>query len=227
MTRIVALSDTHSYHRRVKIPEGDLLIHAGDITWRGEMEIFTDFAAWLKELPHARKVIICGNHELGMAPKIKRGIIKTHSSSANRDTVLRMLEDAGATYLENSGCEINGLHFYGSPTTPRFFDWEFNIDRNSQAMIDNWNLIPKNTNVLITHGPPYGILDSVKESWRPPQGCEVLRKRIDQLPNLKAHFFGHLHHGYGIKTIGQTVFANVAICDDNYNTSRPATVIDI
>jgi Icc-related predicted phosphoesterase len=224
--RVVALSDTHSYHRRIKIPEGDVLIHAGDITWRGELEIFTDFANWMKELPHKKKVIIFGNHELGMRVVAKKGIIKTHSGST-RDVVLKMIEDAGVTYLENSGTTIDGINFYGSPATPWFMDWEWNYQRGKDIGAV-WDLIPDNTNVLITHGPPHGILDSVQDHFRGPQGCEMLRKKVEQLLNLKLHVFGHLHKdGSQTKKFGDTTFANVAICDDAYNTSRSPLVIDI
>lgn len=213
--KIVAISDTHSYHRRVQIPDGDILIHAGDITWRGELEIFADFTNWLKELPHANKLVICGNHELGISSSSKRGI------------VLRMFQDAGITYLENSGITIDGVNFYGSPATPAFMDWEWNYRRGHEIGAI-WDLIPENTNVLITHGPPYGILDSVQDHTRGPQGCEMLREKVEQLPNLKIHAFGHLHMmGGQTMKLGNTTFANVAICDDAYNTTRLATVLEI
>jgi len=213
--RIVALSDTHSYHRRIKVPEGDVLIHAGDITWRGELTIFADFANWLQELPHKNKVVIFGNHELGMR------------SGPNKSLVLQMIKDAGATYLENSETTIDGIKVYGSPATPYFMDWEWNYQR-SREIGEVWNLIPEDTNVLITHGPPYGILDSVQDRSRGPQGCEMLKKRIQQLPNLKAHVFGHLHKDGGkIVNLHDTIFANVAICDDAYDTTRLPTIIEV
>jgi Icc-related predicted phosphoesterase len=224
--KLVVVSDTHSYHRKVEVPDGDVFIHAGDITWRGELEIFADFANWLKELPHKNKVIIFGNHELGMRSEVKKGIIKTHSGSS-RDVVLQLMKDAGATYLENSGINIDGINFWGSPATPYFMDWEWNYQRGKEIG-KIWDLIPQDTNVLITHGPPYGILDSVQDHARGPQGCEMLNKKVKQLPNLKAHVFGHLHQDGGkMVKLGNTIFANVAICDDAYSTSREPTIIEI
>lgn len=224
--KIVAISDTHSYHRKVKVPDGDVLVHAGDITWRGELEIFTDFAKWVKELPHKKKVIIFGNHELGMRSVAKKGPIKRYSES-NRDVVLKMMEDAGIIYLENSGIDIEGINFYGSPATPWFMDWEWNYQRGKDIGAV-WDLIPENTNVLITHGPPYGILDSVQEQIRGPQGCEMLRKKTEQLPNLKAHIFGHLHKDGGqTQQYNNITFANAAICDDRYDTSRSPLIIEV
>lgn len=213
--KLVVLSDTHSYHRKIEVPDGDVLIHAGDITWRGELEIFADFANWLQELPHKNKVIIFGNHELGMR------------SGPNKAMVLQMMKNAGATYLENSGTNIDGVNFWGTPATPYFMDWEWNYQRGKEIG-KIWDLIPQDINVLITHGPPYGILDSVQDRTRGPQGCEMLKKKVKQLSSLKVHVFGHLHQDGGkIVKVGNTTFANVAICDDAYSTSRQPIIIEI
>jgi predicted phosphohydrolase len=213
--KIVALSDTHSYHRKVEVPDGDVLIHAGDITWRGELEIIADFSNWLKDLPHKHKICIFGNHELFFR------------SGPNRGVAIQMIENSGATYLENSGIKIDDLNFWGSPATPYFNDWEWNYQRGADIG-RIWAQIPDDTNVLITHGPPNGILDKVRDSSRGPQGCEMLKKRVMELPNLKAHIFGHLHMNGGQTTnILGVQFVNAAICDDAYNTSRQPMVINL
>src|ERR1700722_19166186 len=198
--KICCISDTHSFHRKVVIPECDLLICAGDITFRGELEIIADFAQWMKEQPAKHRVCIFGNHEVGMrfGPK--------------RPTALKMLADAGIIYLEDSGVEIEGLSVYGSPASPFFYDWEWNYQRGKD-IAQVWAKIPDDTDILITHGPPNGSLDAVQETWRGPQGCEELRKRVDQLPNLKASIHGHLHfNGNQRRVIGNTIFVNAAIC---------------
>jgi Icc-related predicted phosphoesterase len=214
--KIVAISDTHSYHRSVKVPDGDTLICSGDITFRGELPIIGDFSNWLKELPHKNKVIVFGNHELGLR------------SGPNRLDAIEMITDAGAYYLEDSKIEIDGLNFWGSPWQPAYFDWEWNLPRHSPELKDVWDLIPENTNILITHCPPNGILDSVKETWRGPQGCELLEKRLHHLSNLKAHIFGHLHRDGGkVKEQLGVKFVNAAICTDSYLPINSPQVIDI
>src|ERR1700678_1588641 len=214
MTRTVCISDTHTKHAAVVVPEGDVLIHAGDFTFHGEYHEVYNFANWFKAQPHASKICIAGNHELTF-------------ESPNRNIVVNLIRESGAIYLENSGCEINGLNYYGSPYTPLYFNWAFNLPRNGQELYDNWNKIPDDTNVLISHGPPFGILDSVKELDRPLQGCEMLRKRVFQLPNLKLSVHGHLHMGYGQTTISGIHFVNAAICTDNYQPTNLPIVIDI
>jgi Icc-related predicted phosphoesterase len=211
--KICAISDTHSYHRRVEIPETDVLIHAGDITWRGELEIFADFANWLKDLPHAHKIVIFGNHEL--------------SNQGTKQIQVNLIREAGAIYLEDNGCEIDGLLFHGAPHTPEFNNWSYNLPRDGEELKRKWDMISDAIHVVISHGPPYGILDGVS-GVREPQGCKLLKNRLMQLPNLKAHIFGHLHMsgGQSIK-LGEVIFANAAICDDSYNPCRQPIIIEI
>lgn len=212
--RLVAISDTHSYHRKIKVPDGDVLIHAGDITWRGEINILYDFCAWMYELPHQHKIVVSGNHELGM----QNGVYRNH--------VLSMMKNVNIHYLEDSGITINNLFFWGSPWQPAFFDWEWNLPRNGLALEEKWSLIPDDTNILITHGPPNGILDSTRDNG--PQGCEKLEKRIRDLSKLKVHIFGHMHRDGGkmIDHLG-VKFVNAAICTDAYTPTNPSVIIDI
>jgi Icc-related predicted phosphoesterase len=137
-----------------------------------------------------------------------------------------MIEQSGAIYLENSGINIEGLNIWGSPVTPYFMDWEWNLPRDGQELRKTWAMIPNDTDILITHGPPYGILDNVVRIPE-PQGCKLLKKRVMQLPNLKLSVFGHLHDGFGVKPVANTIFVNAAMCDDKYNVSREPVVIDI
>ena len=176
--RIVAISDTHSYHRRIEeMPEGDMIVCAGDITWRGELEIIADFANWMKELPYAYKICIHGNHELGHA-----------INGIKRKQGLKMLEDAGITYLQDSGVEVGGFKVYGSPFTPTFYDWEYMANRGEDIAY-HWSQIPDDTNILITHGPPYGILDSVEGVGIGPQGCEMLTEENQDAKTFEMSLF--------------------------------------
>jgi predicted phosphodiesterase len=218
--KIVAISDTHSYHRQVNVPDGDLLIHCGDISHRGELDIIKDFSLWLKDLPHKNKIVIFGNHEVGMR----------HGSK--RLDAIEMITDAEAYYLENSSVIIDGLKFYGSPATPRFYDWEWNFNRGKDIAIE-WAKIPDDVNVLITHGTSHGILDMVQDipsnyGRDLHQGCEELAKRIKDLKDLKFHVGGHLHTDGGKSVnINGVIYANAAICTENYNPTNKPIVVEI
>lgn len=214
--KIVAISDTHNKHREIKIPDADVLVHAGDITWRGELSIVQDFADWLKDIPIKHKIVIFGNHELGF----QRG--------HKRDPAIKLIQDAGATYLEDSGIEIDGVKFWGSPWQPWFHDWEFNLQRGKD--IDaKWALIPQDTNVLITHGPPYLIMDEAPRGIGAFDnvGCKDLLNRVGALENLKYHVFGHIHNGYGTKEFGPCTFINAAICTEAYAASNEPIVFEV
>lgn len=209
--RIIALSDTHSSHKTISnLPEGDVLVHAGDISNTGEAGVLENFARWMKELPHKHKVCIFGNHELTM-----------ERSKDQCDYVLKMFEECGIAHLHDSGTEIEGVHFYGSPFTPFFYNWAFNLPRGGKALRAKWRAIPDKTNVLITHGPPYGILDEVpmdilgdgEDGSVENTGCRLLAERVQELPNLKLHIFGHIHTAYGRQELGKTTFINAAMCD--------------
>jgi Icc-related predicted phosphoesterase len=167
--RIVCISDTHGQHRQLKVPLGDILIHAGDFMLSGRrLEEIVDFDGWLGNLPHPQKIVVAGNHDLLFEayPEMAQGRLKN------------------ATYLENSGAEILGLHFWGSPVQPSFSNWAFNVDRGA-AIRRYWAGIPKGTDVIITHGPPFGTLDK-KDILSPHLGCEELTKAVAKLePQLQ------------------------------------------
>lgn len=211
--KIIAISDTHEREQFVKLPEGDVLVHAGDSTFRGEVKAVAKFAHWMSQQDFKHKVVIAGNHELTFADPIMKPI------------VLNLLKEAGCIYLEDSSVEIDGHLFYGSPWQPRFYDWAFNVDRGPK-IAQKWAAIPGDTEVLITHGPPYGVLDGTINDGS--QGCEMLAERIAELKKLKIHIFGHLHHDggksveeYGIK------YANASICTDKYIPSNPPIILEL
>ena len=187
--RIVCVSDTHGYHRRTEIPPGDILVHAGDITQHGTLEDVEFFNEWLGTLPHARKVVICGNHDWCFQER--------PAEARARIT--------NATYLEDSGCAIAGLAFYGSPWTPLFFDWAFMLSEPGLAA--KWALIPNGLDVLVTHGPAHGILDMTNRGE--PAGSLTLFDRVREVkPRL--HVFGHIHEAAGRSDIDGTVFLNAS-----------------
>lgn len=212
--RIVCISDTHGMHEEIKhIPDGDLLIHGGDSLGIGGIVDLEDFNYWLGTLPHEHKVLIAGNHDW---------CFQTRSERARAIVT-------NATYLEDSGITIGGFYFWGSPWTPRFRDWAFNLDRG-EPLSKQWQRIPLNTDVLVTHGPPAGIRDTVVTPIGEEHvGCVDLRNRLSELKNLKAHVFGHIHEGYGseVREDMSLRFVNASTCTGWYEPSNPPIVFDI
>lgn len=213
--KLCCIADTHGMHERVKIPESDVLIVAGDVTGYGgqwhEVELFIE---WLKRQPAEYCIFVAGNHDKCLQ---NPGVL--------RDSPYRqkLADEYSIFYLQDSEVVINDVKFYGSPWTPRFFNWSFMYDRNSEEAELIWQEIPSDTNVLITHGPPHGILDeSFYKIEDYPQicGCEVLSERIRRVqPDI--HCFGHLHEQYGHLTLtycGQDVvnFFNCSTCNLDY-----------
>lgn len=216
--KIVAISDTHEREHFVKLPDGDVLVHSGDFTFKGEFFAIAKFCSWMKKQNHTHKLVISGNHELTLDTELS----KNHSQ---KQMILNLFAESGITYIENSSVEIEGIKFYGSPFTPRFYDWGFNVDRGPKIG-EKWKNIPDDVNVLITHGPGYGTLDNTIRDGS--QGCEMLAQRIPQLKQLKAHIFGHLHHDGGKMIEKNGVkYVNGAICTDQYIPSNPPVVIEI
>lgn len=187
--RIVCVSDTHGFHRYTEVPPGDILIHGGDCTLRGSLEDVEEFNYWLGTLPHTHKVVIAGNHDwcFQEQPAEARARI------------------TNAIYLEDSGCEIAGLKFYGSPWTPLFCDWAFMLAETELA--DKWKLIPHGLDVLITHGPPHGILDLTNRNER-AGSFTLLQRAYEVKPRL--HVFGHIHEAAGRSDIDGTTFLNAS-----------------
>jgi Icc-related predicted phosphoesterase len=193
MPTIVAMADTHSYHRRLCVPPGDILIHAGDITRRGAMDELRDFDAFLAELPHRHKVVIAGNHDwcFQRKPRPARAALKH------------------AIYLEDEAVEIEGLKIYGSPWQPWFLDWAFNLPRGPE-LGERWAKIPDDTEILVTHGPPLGFGDRTFRGDR--VGCEDLLKRVREVkPSL--HIYGHIHEDGGIFEEGGVKFVNATTAE--------------
>lgn len=193
---IVAISDTHGYLESVEVPDADILIHAGDVTDRGEIEEVKRFNAHLGNLPHPVKIIIAGNHDFCFErePEACAGLL------------------TNGIYLQDQSLEIQGIRFYGTPWQPWFYDWAFNLQWGSQIRA-KWDLIPESTNVLITHGPPFGLHDQVIQGEK--AGCRDLLEAVERI-EPKVHIFGHIHEGYGVTKNENTTFINASICDESY-----------
>jgi Icc-related predicted phosphoesterase len=225
--KIAAISDTHSFHRKIKMPESaDVLVACGDLSFKGEPKVLYDFVNWLGEQTQiTHKLVIFGNHEL--YPEDDPAFIPL---LFDREVV----KAANIHYLQDSGITIDGINFYGSPWQPWFHDWAWNFPerdnmRDFQFANSIWNKIPEDTHVLLTHGPPRGILDDLHDRDE-RAGCPVLRKRLGELPELKAHCFGHLHRNaedHKTEIHDGVIYANVATCDEQYKPINPVVVFDI
>jgi predicted phosphodiesterase len=222
--KIVLISDTHEQHEKVDLPDGDVLIHAGDSTYNGSIDAFVSFTEWMKKQPFTHKILIAGNHERSL--DLQKGFGKpSEDQVSRREFILNLFKNAGITYLEDSEVEIDGIKFYGSAWTPRFGNWSFMLPRGNQ-MAEKWVQIPNDVNVLITHGPPKYILDIAPSE--PNAGCGDLAERIKELTDLKLSVFGHLHDrgGKSVK-IGNTTFVNAAICTERYDPTNLPQIFEI
>lgn len=209
--KIAILSDTHCKHGAFSVPECDVLIHAGDITEFGEASAMIRFIDWLADQPAEYKVFIAGNHDFCM-------------EGPSKEKVLNYIKDCypfrNIIYLQDSEVTIKGYKIYGSPWQPRFYDYAFNVDRGK--LHEHWKKIPDDVDILVTHGPPDGILD--KNYSNIPCGCKELRDELSRLTGLKLHIFGHIHDSRGIFDNGNTIFVNA--CVDNLSIDKEALIIE-
>jgi len=213
--RIVCLSDTHGNHSKIDIPSGDVLIFAGDACGYGHLLELEAFYAWFKNLPHKHKIFVAGNHDR---------CLQNQDSFYCREELMTDI-----VYLQDEVSVIDGIKFYGSPWQPFFCSWAFNLPRGTELQ-RVWSLIPNDTDVLITHCPPMGILDRTEEVEK--IGCEDLRERISNLHQLKVHIFGHIHYSYGVSQSesqnGNNVqYVNASICTEEYEPLNNPIVIEL
>lgn len=209
--RIVCLSDTHLQHD-FKVPDGDMLLHAGDQTFEGTIPELQKFWKWFNGFPHKYKIFIAGNHDWGY-----------YNQWSIVSPMLERYE--GITYLQDGEVIADGLKIYGSPWQPEFCNWAFNLGRYDGSLKEKWAMIPDDTNILITHGPPMHILD---RTWAGEDvGCYDLSMRIQDLKNLKLHVFGHIHPAYGVVERFNCKFINASICNHQYRPVNAPIVVEV
>ena len=207
--RFVAISDTHGRHRSIRLPKGDVLVHAGDICYRGRKEEVVDFLDWFSVQKFPYKIFIAGNHDF-------------YLENAEPEEIAALIPK-GIIYLNDSGIEINGIHIWGSPVTPYFFNWAFNRKRG-EAIRRHWDLIPAETDLLVTHVPVYGFLDQLVNEQH--AGCQDLLRTVLTL-KPKVHVFGHIHESYGMLQRSDIRFINCSVVNENYELSNRPGVFDL
>ncbi|MDR1738345.1 MAG: metallophosphatase domain-containing protein [Candidatus Symbiothrix sp.] len=218
MTKLLFLSDTHTQHRQLQnLPEADIVVFGGDIEGRNfrrsneeaEHNVL-DFVDWFCGLNYRHKIFIAGNHDLYFADKTVGEVVQLLPENVH--------------YLCDSGVEICGIKFWGSPVSPVFHNyWAFTETRGKE-IARHWALIPKDTDVLITHCPPFGILDLTENGEH--IGCVDLLKTVQEIKS-RYHLFGHVHESYGIEQQGETTFINGSVLNKKYQLANRSVMIEI
>ena len=206
--RFVAISDTHCRHN-IKLPRGDVLLHAGDVSYKGQLYEVVDFLHWFEKLNYAHKVFIAGNHDFYFEKQRKKEIEK--------------LIPPGITYLNDSGIEINGIKIWGSPVTPWFFNWAFNRKRG-KPIEKHWKLIPEDIDIIMTHGPVYGIHDTILNGRH--AGCKDLLEKVIQI-KPQVFLCGHIHESYGVTKQHGIKFINASVLNESYELVNKPVVFDL
>jgi len=205
--KIVFISDTHNQHRKVTLPLGDVLVHAGDVSGRGSKEEVQDFLHWFSEQPFKYKIFIAGNHDF---------FIQDHPAE------FRAMLPSNVIYLQDEMTEIEGVKIWGSPWTPEYMNWAF-MKAHGKEIEEKWDMIPDDIDVLLTHGPMVGVLDQIFSGLS--VGCAALSTAVQRI-NPKYFLFGHIHESYGRQQSGATHFINGAVLNENYELSNDPVVID-
>jgi len=204
--RLICLADTHNLHYEIPIPDGDVLIHAGDCTDGGTRNETENFLEWFSSQPHKHKILVPGNHDFYF----------------EKNENLKKVPD-DIHLLIDSGLEIEKIKIWGSPVTPGLNNWAFNRERGKQIK-KHWELIPIDTDILITHTPPFGILDEIGSGIK--LGCEEL-KRILPIVQPKHHLFGHIHNASGSIIRSGISYSNLSILDERLRIMYSPKSIDL
>ena len=212
--KFLCLSDTHGHHDDIQLPAADVLLHTGDFTMRGRIEEIEDFNNWLGTLPYEHKIVIAGNHDKGLDKVLKK------ENAVDGHTIL-----SNCTYLEDEEITIGGYKIYGSPWVPQFGYWGFMKSRAS--LNETWDKIPIDTDILLTHGPPLGILDHCESGAL--AGCMHLLDTVINRVKPKFHVFGHIHESRGLTRSGlsDTSFINAATCTILYRPDNKPIIFEL
>lgn len=210
MTTFVHASDTHGRHRDLEVPEGDVFVHSGDALYYGSAKELADFLSWLRELPHRHKIYVPGNHDFASARLHAKGDLR------------RLCQDGVDILVNETVCSVDQVMVHGNPQTPpwpAYGMWSF------QPIRTDWSASPKGgVDVLVTHGPPKGVLDENMVGIK--CGDQALLDYVLEL-KPKYHLFGHIHPSNGVHDNGVTTFMNGAIVDDWHNVVNKPRVFKV
>jgi Icc-related predicted phosphoesterase len=205
--RIVLWSDTHGLHEQCTVPEGDLLVFAGDLGGSGTLDELAAFNDFLGRLPHPQKIVIAGNRD--------------YFFERRPADSLRLLSHA--VYLQDEEITLGGLRIFGSPWQPPFMDTAFNLPRGA-ALREKWKAVPERIDLLVTHTPPAGIGDRTRSGRT--VGCADLLDALHRIrPRL--HVFGHVHEAYGKYPREGTLFCNASVTDASMQIANEPIVVDL
>lgn len=215
MYKIVAISDVHGKWGKLTIPDCDILISAGDYSFKGEPHMVKDFHAWLNKQNANHIISVQGNHETWV------------EKNWNQAKAIALEACPAVHFIDEGPIEIEGIKIWCSAITPWFYNWAWNRYRGEDIK-RHWDMIPNDTNILVSHGPAYGILDAVvyaNGDKKEHVGCNDLAEAIKRIkPDL--HICGHIHSAYGQVHIDGTSYYNASICDEMYQATQPITEID-
>lgn len=208
---VCIISDTHNKHKQItELPDADIIIHCGDFTSLGKEHEIRNFFKWFSKLNQFKyKIIIAGNHDM---------MFEESSWHA------RSLVPSNVIYLEDNYVIIEGYKIYGTPVQKKFGNWAFN--KTDEQLIKYYKEIPYDTDILITHQPPYGVFDwSVYDKIN--TGSSSLLSEITERINPLVSVFGHIHSGHGMKLINNTVFINASNLDEEYKYNYKPIYVEI
>lgn len=222
--KILAISDMHGYHTKLNIDETiDVIVCTGDFSnSRGYKNVYEseEFLGWFNSLNIKHKIFIAGNHDTDLYRKWK-------CSLEGGESIEEYLKEnyPNIIYLQDSSIVIDGIKFYGTPWCPIFYDWAF-MD-NEMNLRKKYSKIDKDTNVLLTHTPAYGILDYANGTLC---GSNALLERIKKLNKLQYHVFGHIHESGGVESIGskdKTKYVAINASMYDYITMKEPIIFEI
>lgn len=195
---------SHGFHEELEIPDADVLICTGDFSFihvESNLENTQKYVDWMANQPHKHKILCAGNHDWFM------------QDIYHNPELREQIDWKGVQLLMDEEAIIDGVKFYVSPWVPRFFDWAFMLD-TYEELEEKWKAIPDDVEVLVTHGPAFGILDrNYQGSFC---GDSALLERIKSLKKLKMHCFSHIHEAYGTRFNGHLAI-NASIGDRCWN----------
>lgn len=218
MKKIALISDTHNLHNKVKIPNDcDIVLHAGDVSGQGSLVEIQSFLHWFDRLSYEHKIFCGGNHDwlFQKDPALAQSLVND-----TQDVI----------YLQDEGTEIDGISIWGSPFSPWFYDWAFNLPRND-AQVDYeeakriWGKIPP-ADILIVHSPMRGILDKTADGFS--AGCPVLYEMVMKYIRPSLFICGHIHESRGFKMLddGAILAVNASTLCRKYQQVRRPFIIE-